>query len=61
MSRPTSSTAGPVLHETVEVDGRDREDPSRHGDLGDQTDAPLLARLDQRLDDFRTALREARS
>jgi predicted Zn-dependent protease len=29
--------------------------------LADRSDAPLLARLDQRLDDFRTALREARS
>jgi predicted Zn-dependent protease len=29
--------------------------------LVDTRDRPLLARLDQRLDDFRTALREARS
>jgi predicted Zn-dependent protease len=29
--------------------------------LADRSNAPLLARLDQRLDDFRTALREARS
>ncbi|MBX3705811.1 MAG: M48 family metallopeptidase [Pseudomonadales bacterium] len=29
--------------------------------LADRTDSPLIARLDQRLDDFRTALRQARS